>query len=102
MKRHQPVLELHRLIVVACEGGVLELGTEPRRHIGSNRNAAGASMSIKTEGCTVFAGELDKSVTAQEALFRGAGEVCRCIFGADDVWTIAGEPCQSFGRDARH
>src|SRR5215208_6367071 len=101
MKRHQPVLELHRLIVVACEGGVLELGTETRLHIGSNRNAGGASMSIKAEGCTVFAGELDKSVTAQEALFRGAGEVCRCIFGADNIRTVAGQPRQSFRRDAR-
>src|SRR5215216_6934015 len=101
MKRHQPVLELHCPIVFACEGGVLELGTEPRRHIGSNRNAAAASMGIKTEGCTVFSGELDEFVTAQEALFRGAGEVCRCIFGADNIRTVAGQPRQSFRRDAR-
>jgi hypothetical protein len=69
VQRHQPVLVLQRLGVVAGQRRLLHLGAELRRHVRRHRDAADPALRVEAERGGVLAGKLDEILAAGARCF---------------------------------
>ena len=75
MKQIEPVLQPQRFLRAAREARRLEVGAEPRRDVGRDRDASAPAMRIETKRRIVIARQLAETLPAGEPLGSDPGKV---------------------------
>src|SRR5262249_58567636 len=85
VQSHQLAVKLERRPVVAFQTGIRKLSTQPRSHVGGDRDAAVPAMRHEAERTGILARELVEALPHRGTLLRDAHDVRGRILYAGNV-----------------